>query len=42
MKQSTELGMQTFDQALYDLYEEGIITYEDAIASADSKMICAC
>lgn len=37
MKQSTELGMQTFDQALYDLYEEGIITYEDAIASADSK-----
>ena len=29
--------MQTFDQALYDLYNEGIISYEDALASADSK-----
>ncbi len=37
MKRSTEQGMQTFDQALYSLYEEGIITYEDAIAAADSK-----
>lgn len=36
MRQSTELGMQTFDQALYDLYVCGDITYEDAIAHADS------
>lgn len=37
MTRSTEQGMQTFDQALYNLYEEGVITYEDAIAAADSK-----
>ncbi len=36
MKKSTELGMQTFDQALYDLYDNGSITYEDALAYADS------
>lgn len=36
MKKSTELGMQTFDQALYDLYDAGEITYEDALAHADS------
>jgi twitching motility protein PilU len=36
MKKSTELGMQTFDQALFDLYESGGITYEDALAHADS------
>lgn len=36
MKKSTELGMQTFDQALYDLYDRGEITYEDALAHADS------
>ncbi len=36
MKRSTELGMQTFDQALYDLYTQGEITYEDALAHADS------
>jgi twitching motility protein PilU len=36
MKKSTELGMQTFDQALFDLYEGGGITYEDALAHADS------
>src|SRR5690625_1275340 len=36
MKKSTELGMQTFDQALYDLYDSGEITYEDALAHADS------
>ncbi len=36
MKKSTELGMQTFDQALYDLYDSGGITYEDALAHADS------
>ena len=37
MKKSTELGMQTFDQALYDLYDNGEITYEDALAYADSS-----
>ncbi|MNJ60625.1 hypothetical protein D3C77_563720 [compost metagenome] len=36
MKRSTELGMQTFDQALYNLYVQGEITYEDALAHADS------
>lgn len=36
MKRSTELGMQTFDQALYDLYDRGEITYEDALSYADS------
>lgn len=37
MSKSRELGMQTFDQALYELYNEGIISYEDAIKHADSK-----
>ncbi len=37
MTRSAEQGMQTFDQALYALYDEGVITYEDAIAAADSK-----
>ena len=36
MKKSRELGMQTFDQALFDLYETGRITYEDALRNADS------
>lgn len=36
MKRSRELGMQTFDQSLFDLYEEGLITYEDALRNADS------
>lgn len=36
MKRSTELGMQTFDKALYDLYDNGDITYEDALLHADS------
>ena len=36
MKRSTEQGMQTFDQALYQLYSNGEITYEDALAHADS------
>lgn len=36
MTKSRELGMQTFDQALFDLYDAGEITYEDAIAHADS------
>ena len=36
MKKSRELGMQTFDQALFDLYETGRIGYEDALRNADS------
>jgi len=36
MKRSTEQGMQTFDQALYQLYTQGEITYEDALRHADS------
>ena len=36
MKKSRELGMQTFDQALFDLHEAGKITYEDALRFADS------
>ncbi|WP_250460268.1 PilT/PilU family type 4a pilus ATPase [Microbulbifer litoralis] len=36
MKRSNEQGMQTFDQALYELYDRGEITYEDALAHADS------
>ena len=36
MKKSNELGMKTFDQALFDLYEDGKISYEDALRYADS------
>ncbi|MBP6644797.1 MAG: PilT/PilU family type 4a pilus ATPase [Burkholderiaceae bacterium] len=36
MKKSRNLGMQTFDQALFDLFENNIITFEDALRSADS------
>ena len=36
MKKSRELGMQTFDQALYELYEEGYISMDDALKHADS------
>ena len=36
MKKSRELGMQTFDQALFDLYEGNYITFEDALRNADS------
>ena len=36
MKKSRELGMQTFDQALFDLFEAGKIEYEDALRNADS------
>jgi len=36
MAKSRQMGMQTFDQALYDLYRAGSITYEDAINHADS------
>jgi twitching motility protein PilU len=37
MAKSTRLGMQTFDQALFNLYEEGVISYEEAMRNADSK-----
>lgn len=36
MTKSRDIGMQTFDQALYDLYAAGDVTYEDALAYADS------
>ncbi|MDT3679737.1 MAG: PilT/PilU family type 4a pilus ATPase [Burkholderiaceae bacterium] len=36
MKKSRELGMQTFDQALFDLFETGRIGYDDALRNADS------
>ena len=36
MAKSNELGMHTFDQALFDLYESGHISYEDALRNADS------
>ncbi len=37
MKKSTNLGMKTFDQALFELYQAGEITYEDALRHADSS-----
>lgn len=37
MKKGREYGMQTFDQALFDLYENHSITYEDALRNADSS-----
>jgi twitching motility protein PilU len=37
MAKSTRLGMQTFDQALFFLYEDGTISYEEAMRNADSK-----
>jgi twitching motility protein PilU len=37
MSRSNRLGMKTFDQALYELYETGFISYEDALRNADSK-----
>lgn len=36
MAKSRELGMQTFDQALFDLYNDGAISYEEALRNADS------
>jgi twitching motility protein PilU len=36
MSKSNELGMKTFDQALFDLFEDDLITYEDALRNADS------
>src|SRR5688572_15039893 len=37
MAKSNRLGMKTFDQSLFELYESGIISYEDALRNADSK-----
>jgi twitching motility protein PilU len=37
MARSNRIGMKTFDQALFDLYEQGAISYEDALRNADSK-----
>jgi twitching motility protein PilU len=37
MSRSTRLGMKTFDQALFELYETSFISYEDALRNADSK-----
>jgi twitching motility protein PilU len=37
MAKSTRLGMQTFDQSLFALYDEGTICYEEAMRNADSK-----
>ena len=37
MAKSTRLGMQTFDQALFNLYEANVISYEEALRNADSK-----
>jgi len=37
MAKSTRLGMQTFDQSLFALYEENSISYEEALRNADSK-----
>jgi twitching motility protein PilU len=36
MKRSREIGMQTFDQSLFDLYDSNAVTYQDAIRNADS------
>jgi twitching motility protein PilU len=37
MAKSNRMGMKTFDQSLFELYEQGIISYEDALRNADSK-----
>jgi twitching motility protein PilU len=37
MARSNRMGMKTFDQALFELYESGLVTYEDALRNADSK-----
>ena len=36
MKKSTHIGMQTFDQALFNAFEENLISFEDALRNADS------
>ncbi len=37
MAKSTRLGMRTFDQAIFDLYETGWVSYEEAVRNADSQ-----
>jgi twitching motility protein PilU len=37
MAKSNRLGMKTFDQALFELYETSVISYEEALRNADSK-----
>jgi twitching motility protein PilU len=37
MSRSNRLGMNTFDQSLFELYETGMVSYEDALRNADSK-----
>ena len=37
MKKSTEAGMQTFDQSLFNLLEAGYISYDEALRNADSQ-----
>ncbi len=37
ISRSRESGMQTFDQSLFDLYEDGLITYDEALRSAESQ-----
>ena len=37
MKKSNRIGMNTFDQALFDLFEAGMISYDEALKNADSK-----
>jgi twitching motility protein PilU len=37
MAKSNRLGMKTFDQALFELFESGTISYEEALRNADSK-----
>lgn len=36
MKRSRDIGMQTFDQHLFELFDNNLVTYEDAIRNADS------
>ncbi|GMR07248.1 MAG: type IV pilus ATPase PilU [Gammaproteobacteria bacterium] len=36
MKKSTQQGMRTFDQALYELFRSDMVTYDDALRAADS------
>jgi twitching motility protein PilU len=37
MSRSNRLGMKTFDQSLFELYEASLVSYEDALRNADSK-----
>jgi twitching motility protein PilU len=37
MSRSNRIGMKTFDQCLFELYEGGFVSYDDAIRNADSK-----